>query len=280
MSEGAAWAANCSMLFRERPLLERPEAAFAAGFDAIEFWWPFSVPVPSRPEVDAFVGAVERSGVRLVALNLWAGDLAGADCGVASLPDRSEELVSSLDVATRIGDALGVTAFNALYGNRDPAWTSQDQDRTAMLALGAAAEAAAGIGASILVEPISGPKPYPLRTSDHAASVVDQLRTSASINVGLLCDVYHLAANGDDPVAAIERHGQLITHVQVADHPGRHEPGTGSIDLNGCLSALDRVGFDGWIGLEYLPSTTTEDGLGHVAELGVPLVPRSTRRTS
>jgi hydroxypyruvate isomerase len=261
------WVANCSTMFREHDLLDRPAAAHAAGFDAIEFWWPFDSPVPGERSVDAFVAAIEDSGTRLAGLNFYAGDLAGADCGMASLPGGERDFLDSVDVAVAIGDQLGVSVFNALYGNRLESMTPQQQDETALVNLTAAAAVVNRLGATVLIEPISGPKPYPLRTANDAVGVVDSLRAVGADNVGLLCDVYHLAANGDDPIAAIRQHGAVIAHVQVADHPGRGEPGTGALDLDGCLTALDDVGYDGAIGLEYIPTTTTEDSL---AWLSVP----------
>src|SRR6476646_10087247 len=116
---GLRYEANCSLLFAEVPLLERPAAAKAAGFDAIEFWWPWpDQPVPADAEVDAFVRAVRDSGVQLVGLNFFAGDLAGPDCGVLSIPARSAQFRDNVDVTVSIGEQLGASAFNALFGNR------------------------------------------------------------------------------------------------------------------------------------------------------------------
>src|SRR5262249_44741960 len=152
---------NCSMLFTERPLLERPAAARAAGFDAIEFWWPWpDQPVPADAEVDEFVRAIREAGVRLIGLNFFAGDLAGPDAGVLSIPDRSAQFRDNLDVAVGIGEQLDVIAFNALYGNRVDGVAPEQQDELARDNLGRAADAASRIGATVLVEPVSGPKPY------------------------------------------------------------------------------------------------------------------------
>src|SRR5580704_5994585 len=109
MSHTLPYAANCSLLFTELPLLQRPAAARAAGFDAIEFWWPFAGPVPADADADAFVRAVEEAGVQLIGLNFFAGDLAGPDCGVMSVPGRSAEFGDNIDVTVGIGERLGVT---------------------------------------------------------------------------------------------------------------------------------------------------------------------------
>jgi hydroxypyruvate isomerase len=250
------------MLFTERPLLERPAAARAAGFDTIEFWWPWPErPVPADAEIDAFVRAIRDAGVELIGLNFFAGDLTGPDAGVLSIPDRSAQFRDNLDVAVGIGEQLEVMAFNALYGNRIDGVAPEQQDELARDNLGRAADAAARIGATVLVEPVSGPKPYPLRTADDAVAVVDAVRTAGHANVGFLCDLFHLANNGDDVDAAIGRHADLTSHVQIADHPGRGEPGSGELDLDRHLRDLADHGYTGWVGLEYKPTTDTETSL-------------------
>lgn len=259
---GLDYLVNCSMLFTERPLLERPAAARANGFDAIEFWWPWpEEPVPADAMLDAFVGAIRDAGVRLVGLNFFAGDLAGPDAGVLSIPDCSAQFRDNLDVAVGIGEQLHVTAFNALYGNRVDGISPEQQDELAHENLERAADAAARIGATVLVEPVSGPKPYPLRTADDAASVVEAVRAAGHANVGFLCDLFHLANSGDDVDVAIARHVDVTRHVQIADHPGRGEPGSGELNLDRHLRDLADRGYAGWVGLEYKPTTDTETSL-------------------
>jgi hydroxypyruvate isomerase len=251
--------ANCSILFTELPLLARPEAARRAGFSAVEFWWPWPVPVPSDAEVDAFVTAVSDAGVDLVGLNFFAGDLAGPDLGVVSIPSRAREFRDNVDVAVGIGARLGVRGFNALYGNRLPGVSGQHELAVENLVL--AASAAARIGADVLIEAVSGPKPYPLRTAGDAVAVVDAVTAAGAPNIGFLCDLYHLATNGDDILAAVAAHAGKIKHVQIADAPGRGEPGSGELDLAGALEALRQHGYDGWVSLEYRPTTTTDESL-------------------
>ncbi len=259
------YAANCSLLFSELPLLERPAAAKEAGFDAIEFWWPFSEPVPSDRAVDAFVAAVDNAGVHLVGLNFFAGDLAGPDCGVLSIPARLHEFLDNVDVTVGIGERLGVQAFNALYGNRVDSSSAIAQDDLATENLAFAAAAAARIGATVLVEAVSGPKPYPLRTAADAVAVVDRVRARGVRNIGFLCDLYHLAANGEDIEQVIAAHASAIAHVQIADFPGRGEPGTGELDLDRFLSMLELAGYRGWVGLEYTPTAATGESLSWLA---------------
>ncbi len=184
---GLRYLANCSMLFTELPLLERPAAAHAAGFDAIEFWWPWpDQPVPSERDVDAFVRAVEDSGVHLAGLNFFAGELTGPDCGVLSIPARVAEFTDNIAVTLGIGERLGTPAFNALFGNRVDGVSAQEQDELGRQSIEQAARAAQRQGGTVLVESVSGPKPYPLRTAADAVSVVDDVRAAGAANVGFL----------------------------------------------------------------------------------------------
>lgn len=259
MTHTLAYAANCSLLFTEVPLLQRPAAAAAAGFSAVEFWWPWpDQPVPSDGDVTAFVAAVRDAGVSLIGLNFFAGDLAGPDCGMVSLPDRAAEFRDNIDVVVGIGQQLGVGAFNALYGNRVETSSPQEQDDLATENLTLAAKAVAGLGATVLVEPVSGPKPYPLRTAADVVAVLDRVEAD---NVGFLCDLFHLANNGDDVDKAVTAYADRIAHVQIADYPGRHEPGSGTLDLDRLLGQIEGSGYHGHVALEYLPTTSTLDSL-------------------
>ena len=259
MGHPLPYAANCSLLFTEVELLERPAAAHAAGFDAIELWWPWpDQPVPPDAKIDRFVAAVRDAGVQLIGLDFFAGDVAGADSGVLSIPARSAEFRDNIAVTVGIGEALGVPAFNALYGNRVSDVTSEQQDDLATENLTLAAKAAAAIGGTVLVEAVSGPKPYPLRTADDVVAVLDRVTAR---NIGFLCDLFHLANNGDNIDAALAAYADRIAHVQIADHPGRGEPGTGTLDLDRYLSTIEASGYSGHVGLEYIPTTTTIDSL-------------------
>ncbi len=255
---GLRYLVNCSILFAELPLLERPAAAKAAGFDAVEFWWPWpDQPVPADRDVDAFVTAVQDAGVQLVGLNFFAGDLGGPDCGVLSIPDRVHQFRDNIEVTVGIGERLGASAFNALFGNRVEGVDPHEQDELGRESIALAAKAAGAIGATVLVEAVSGPKPYPLRTAADAVAVVQDVRATGVDNVAFLLDLYHLAANGDDLDAAIAAHVGVTGHVQIADAPGRGEPGTGELDLQRHLRDLAAAGYAGWVGLEYKPTTAT-----------------------
>jgi hydroxypyruvate isomerase len=251
---------NLSILLTELPLLQRPQAARDAGFTAVEAWWPFEAAVPPDREVDTFVAAVRDAGVRLVSLNAYGGDLAAGERGVASLPGREAEFRDNLDVAVGVLRALDCPTLHVLYGNRDGSDAAR-QDELATEHLRLAVERAGGVGAVVVVEALSGDERYPVRTAADALAVLDRVGPGARF----LCDVYHLSVNGEDPVEVIRRHADRIGHVQVADAPGRHQPGTGSVDVAGCLAALEDVGYAGWVGLEYAPLGPSLESFGWLA---------------
>ncbi len=246
------YTVNCSILLTELPLLERPAAAKAAGFDAVEFWWPFSTAVPLDHEVDAFIAAIRDAGVQLTGLNFNAGDMPNGDRGLVSWPARGKEFRDNLAVVVGIGRELGTKGFNALYGNRIDGVDPAAQDAVAIENLAAAADAVADIGGTVLVEPVSGAERYPLRTAADALDVIDHVRTSTGArNLALLADFYHLAVNGDDVPQVIEEHAVSFGHIQIADAPGRGAPGTGSLPIDTWIAHSRELGYSGYIGLEY-----------------------------
>jgi hydroxypyruvate isomerase len=262
LSHDLSFVASCTFLFTERPLLERPAAAAAAGFDAVEFWWPFATPAPDDAEVDAFVRAIEEAGVRLAGVNLYGGDAAAGERGLVSLPGREAEFDAALEAALALTRRLGVGGLTCLYGNRVAGVRAQEQDALATEQLLRAAADAADAGARLLVEPVSGAPDYPLRTADDVVAVLDRAASAGDAsNLWMLADLYHLASNGDAPADVVDRHADRIGHVQIADAPGRHEPGTGTLDLDAHLAALERRGYRGAVALEYVPSTDTERSL-------------------
>jgi hydroxypyruvate isomerase len=260
--------ANISLLFGELPFERRPAAAAAAGFQAIECWWPFATATPTASEIDEFVASIADAGVQLRGLNFYAGDMAGGDRGITSHPQRRAEFDDSVAVAVDIGARLGVTGFNALYGNRLPGMSATTQHDAALQALAAAAEHADSIGATVLVEPVSGIAAYPLKLADDALTLIGDVRERMQNGrIALLADLYHLTVNGDDVVRVVTQHTDQIGHVQVADAPGRHEPGSGSAPIVELVDLLDQSGYTGGIGLEYIPSGDTVAGLSWLRQL-------------
>ncbi|MCX5044363.1 TIM barrel protein [Aldersonia sp. NBC_00410] len=259
----SGYTVNCSILLTELPLLDRPRAAREAGFDAVEFWWPFDRAVPTDREVEEFVAAVADAGVRLTGLNFAGGDMAAGERGLLSNPASTTEFRDNVAVAVEIGRRLGTGGFNALYGNRRAEISPDRQDAAARENLAFAGRAAAEIGAVVLIEPLSAVPAYPLRLARDAVAVCDAVQHEHGVNnLVLLADLYHLHVNGDDIAAAIDAHADRIGHVQIADAPGRGAPGTGEIGLTGFLDQLARNGYRGRIGLEYhAPAATAFDWL-------------------
>ncbi len=252
---GLRYDVNISILLTELPLLQRPQAARDAGFPAVECWWPFADAVPADREVDAFIAAVRDAGVELVSLNAYGGDLAAGERGIAALHGREAEFRDNLHVAVGVLQALGCPVLHVLHGNRDGSDPArQDELATEHLQLAVAA----AHGATVVVEALSGDARYPVRTAADALRVLDRVGPGARF----LCDVYHLSVNAEDPVEVVRRHADRIGHVQVADAPGRHQPGTGTVDVQGCLAALEDVGYPGWVGLEYAPLGPSLESFG------------------
>ncbi|MEE6178911.1 hydroxypyruvate isomerase family protein [Mycobacterium sp. 050134] len=247
----ATYTVNCSILFTDLPVLDRPAAAREAGFEAVEFWWPFPEPTPPDAEVDAFVRATRNAGVRLTGLNFAAGDMPAGDRGVLSNPAYVKVFRDNVDIAVDIAEALGTKAFNALYGNRIAGVADVIQDDVAVENLAYAARAAQRIGATVLVEPVSGAPRYPIKSLADAVKVVDR---AGEGNLRVLADLYHLYVNGDDVTGALGAYADRVGHVQIADAPGRGEPGTGQIPLGSYLAMLLDRGYSGYIGLEYKPT--------------------------
>ncbi|PBC47154.1 hydroxypyruvate isomerase family protein [Rhodococcus sp. ACPA1] len=255
MTTSPAFTVNCSILLTDLPLLERPRAVRQAGFDAIEFWWPFASAVPADHEVTAFIRSIEDAGVQLTGLNFAAGDMPAGDRGILSNPTHSSEFRDNVAVAIEIAQSLGTKAFNALYGNRSDDFSPEQQDETAAENLAYTGEAANRIGAVVLVEAVSGAERYPLKHAADAVAVIDRVEEAyGTDNLRLLADLYHLEVNGDDIPAALDVHADRIGHVQIADNPGRGEPGTGTLDLRRYLDQLHSNGYAGYVGLEYKPT--------------------------
>ncbi|MGW5734065.1 MULTISPECIES: TIM barrel protein [Streptomyces] len=247
---------NLSILFTELPLLERPAAAAAAGFTAVELWWPWvDAPTPEQSELDALRDAIKDAGVELVGLNFYAGQLPGPDRGALSIPgEESEKFRANLPVAADFAQSLGCKALNALYGNRVEGVDPAVQDDLALENLALAAREADRVGAILLIEALNKPESprCPIVSADAAIAVVDKVNSATGLgNAKFLMDLYHLSMNGEDLPAVIDRYVAQTGHVQIADNPGRGAPGTGSLPLEELLDQLRKAGYEGFVGLEY-----------------------------
>jgi hydroxypyruvate isomerase len=254
------FCANVSILFKDAPFLERFERAAAAGLRAVEFWWP------AGERLDEVEDAIARAGLQVALFNFDAGDMPAGDRGLLSDPDRSHRFRENVPVALELARRLGCERLNALVGlERSPG------ERDAQLALAAenvrwAADEAAPHGIDITIEAVNTFEngPYLVHTTRQAAAFAD---TVDRPNVRLQYDAYHMQRMEGNLVATFTEHAPRIAHVQIADSPGRGEPGTGEINYPFVLDAIDALGYDGWIGLEYNPTTaTTEESLRWMPE--------------
>ena len=245
-------ALNLSIVLRDLPVANRLAAAKDAGHTEVEFWWPFDTASPTPAEVDGFVADIQASGLQLVGLNLFAGDMPAGDRGILSWPGRENELLASVQIAADIAARLGVQRFNALYGNRLDGFDPDTQDEVAEANLRRIAPMLDAVGGVVMIEPVSGSPAYPVKTASDAADIIARASANGGPqNVGLLLDLYHLAVNGDDVPAAIAAYGRDAAHVQLADAPGRGAPGTGDLPLADWMIQLRAAGYQGHTALEY-----------------------------
>jgi hydroxypyruvate isomerase len=239
------FVANVTMLYGDRPVWDRPAAAVADGYQRIESWWPFDTSVPSDAQVQRFVGSVRDSGAQLVAMNFTLGDVDAGERGVLSDPHRIAEFRDHCDVVAGVVEQLGIRLCNAPYGLPDGS-----DPEVALGNLSLACARLRPVGAVPMLEPMSGIPDFPVTTAAQAVAIIERVDGT----VGLLADLYHFAANGEDIDAVLRAHADRIVHVQVADFPGRHEPGTGTLDIERHLTLLQDLGYRGDVALEYIPS--------------------------
>jgi hydroxypyruvate isomerase len=254
------FSANLTMLFTEVPFVERFAAARRAGFDAVEFLSPYE----HEPRV--LLDLLRSHRLEVSVFNLPAGDWAAGDRGMACDPSRVGEFRFGVDRAVEYAQALGATQVHAMAGIRPPGVPEDALRATYLDNLRFAAGVLDRHGIRLLVEAINDRDMpgYYLTTSRQAFDVLDALRLP---NLAFQADVYHLEIMEGDVARTIEEHAARIGHVQIADVPGRHEPGTGRIDFHHLFVVLERCGYRGWIGCEYRPRTTTEAGLSWREEL-------------
>jgi hydroxypyruvate isomerase len=251
-------AANLTMLFGEVDFHDRFGAAAGAGFRGVEFLFPYAYEAP------VLKGRLREHGLTQVLHNLPAGDWAAGERGIACLPDRVEEFEAGVGKAIAYATALECNRVNCLAGILPKTVDPGAARETFVRNLRYAAPRFEAAGITLLIEPINT-RDMPgffLSSTRQALDVIDDV---ASKNLSVQYDIYHMQTMGEDVAATIEEHLSQIAHLQLADVPGRHEPGTGDIDFGTLLTHIDRIGYTGWIGCEYIPKTTTVDGLGWAA---------------
>jgi hydroxypyruvate isomerase len=249
------FAANLTMLFNEVPFLERFERAARAGFEAVEFLFPYAFPAA---EIKARLDA---NGLKLVLHNLPAGDWDAGERGIACHPDRVAEFRAGVAKAIEYATALGVPQLNCLAGKAPEGVDDAVLRATFVANLKFAAAELNKAGLRLLIEPINtfDIPGFWLNRTAKALTILDEVGAD---NAFLQYDIYHAQRMEGEIAATLEKHLARIAHIQLADNPGRHEPGTGELNWAFLFAHLDRIGYRGWIGCEYKPATTTEAGLG------------------
>jgi hydroxypyruvate isomerase len=248
------FAANLTMLFTEVPFLDRFERAARAGFQAVEFLFPYAHPA------EEIRRRLDEHRLTLVLHNLPAGDWDAGERGIACLPDRVDEFRSGVAQAVSYAKALGVKQLNCLAGKALAGSDPAVLNRTLVDNLRFAAAALRRADLKLLIEPINTfdiPGFFVNRTAQ-ALAIIDEVGAD---NLFLQYDLYHAQRMEGELAATLEKHLARIAHVQLADNPGRHEPGSGEINYPFIFAHLDRIGYRGWVGCEYKPATSTEAGL-------------------
>lgn len=249
------FAANLTMLFTEHPFLDRFERAAQAGFDAVEFLFPYAFETAEiRRRLDA-------NGLKLVLHNLPAGDWDAGERGIACHPNRQAEFRDGVMRAIEVGTALGTPRLNCLVGKAPAGVDAATLRRTLVDNLRFAAAELNKAGLKLLVEPINrfDIPGFVLHRTDDAVALLDEV---AAANAYVQYDIYHAQRTEGEIAATLAQHLSRIDHIQLADNPGRHEPGTGELNWDFLFRHIDRLGYRGHIGCEYKPLATTEAGLG------------------
>ncbi len=255
------FAANLSILWPDLPLLERPAAAAAAGFQAVELWWPFAGPVPAGSEAHDLEAALRDAGVQLVLLNLWLGDREAGQHGLLSIPEARADFLANVDAVAGIVGRLGGSIVNSHFGNLAEGADRDVASDAAVASLALAAPRIAAAGASLVVEalnPFDFPR-YGLHHVTDAVALVRRAREAVSADVRVLFDAYHVQRTEGDLFGPLGEAAPDIAHVQVADVPGRGRPGSGDLDFARFFAELELSGYEGWVGLEYVPSADPAD---------------------
>jgi hydroxypyruvate isomerase len=242
---------NISILLREVPFLERFERAASLGFGAVEFWWP------GDENLSAIVERVRASGLAVALINFDAGDLAGGERGFLNDSSRQEQFRTHVPIALEFAQQVGCSRLNAPVGNVIPGESREAQVDRVRQNLAWAADQAIAAHLNVVVEALNVfDTPRYLLTNTH-----ETLQLLAEVdrpNLKYQYDIYHMQRMEGNLIATLHEHIGQIEHIQVADSPGRHEPGTGEIHYLNVLAALDALGYQGYVGLEYNPTTSSE----------------------
>jgi hydroxypyruvate isomerase len=248
-------AANISLMFTEADFADRFALAAEAGFRGVECQFPYDF------DEGELRRRLRNSGLAQVLINLPAGNWHAGDRGIACHPDRRDEFKASIVQGIRFAAALECPQVHVLAGIVADNLSADEVRNVYIDNLVFAADSFKAEGIRLLIEPINN-HDVPGYFLTGTRQALDIIAATGSDNIALQYDVYHMHIMEGDTVETIKRHLAAIAHVQISDSPGRHEPGTGEIDYPTLLGALDELGFEGWVGCEYIPATSTYEGLG------------------
>ncbi len=258
------FSANFNFLFNEVPFMERFAAAAKAGFKNVEFMFPYDY------DQNEIKKQLEQNGLKLVLFNIPAGNWAEGDRGLAADPLRKAEFKEGVGKAIEAAKLLDVPRVNCLVGKVNGEQDSDAVMENLMDNISYAADEFVKVGLDLMIEPINHfdiPGFY-LNTTDQVNKIINELGRA---NIYIQYDIYHAEREGEDHDMILKRYFNKIGHIQVADNPGRNEPGTGVVRFKGILDTLDKMGYKGYIGMEYKPSGLTEDSLSWVTKYGYQL---------
>ncbi len=255
-------AANLSMLFTEFEFLDRFEAAAQAGFQAVEFQFPYAY------DVDDIASKLASSKLELVLHNLPAGNWDAGERGIACHPDRIAEFRQGVELAIRYAKKLGIQQLNCLAGIVPPGISQETARQVFVQNLQFAADQLKAAGLRLLIEPVNT-FDVPGFFLSHTRQAVDIIKETGSGNIFLQYDIYHMQRMEGELINTIKANLPMIKHIQLADNPGRFEPGTGEINFRNLFLQLDAMSYEGSIGCEYKPQAGTIEGLGWRAAHGV-----------
>ena len=258
------FAANLTFLFTELPFMERFSAARDAGFHAVEFMSPYEF------DLGDIKARLKETGLRLILCNLPAGNWASGDRGTACNPERKEEFREGVARGIDAARTLGFDRMNCLVGLKPEAVSDKDTREMIVENIRYAAIALGQEGIRLVVEPINrfDMPGFALNTCANALKILEEVNHP---NACLQFDVYHVRREGEDPTAILRNHLDRIGHIQIADCPGRHQPGTGETDFRFLLPEIDRLGYQGFVSMEYIPVPDTLTSLRWLSSYGYSL---------
>ena len=252
------FAANLSMMFNEVPFLDRFALAAKAGFKGVEFLFPYDHPAAE------IAARLKDNGLQQVLFNAPAGDFGKGERGMAAIPGKQAAFRDSIKLALEYATTLACPRLHIMAGLKPEVVAHDTLTAVYGANLAYAAEECAKVGVKPIIEPINH-RDIPgffLNTTDQAAAIIAAIGPE---KLGLQFDLYHCQITEGDVVKRVEKHLPLIAHMQVADTPGRHEPGTGEVNWPFVFKTIDALGFRGWIGCEYRPAGETLAGLSWFA---------------